>query len=179
MLETSQLFQYPQSCTFALIHEDTKTVVLYDTINFFKTLGEILNKLQNNQYDYPSLYEARNNLIIKVISENQNLDTRRQMFSHEIETFKNKGYTVLNRKQKLLKYTIRTVLTRYKNKSVVAVVKVTTRNEKHIMGVFNNMVEANEFIKLINNTKVIPDITASNDLTKSILNTDLNIPLRL
>jgi hypothetical protein len=178
-LETYNLLQYPCSCTFALVHEESKTVVLYDTVNFFKTLGEILNKLSTSVFDYPEFHDYKHQLTVSVISTEQNLDTRRQMFSTEIEKFKQEGYTVLNRKQTLLKYKIRKIITRFNKQTVVCVVKVNSRNEKLVMGVFSNMVEADSFIESLGSLEIIPDIQASNNLTQEYINRQYNIPLRL
>jgi hypothetical protein len=179
MLETNDLFQYPQSCTFGVFHDATKTVVVYDTINFFKTLGEILNKLQNDEYDHPGLHEHKQSLTIRVINSHQTLSVRRQQFSSEIETLTNNGYTVLNKRKTLVKYKLRKIMTRFNKQSVICVVKVNSRNEKTVMGIFNNLIEADAFIESLGDLKIIPEIYASNNLTKDYLNSVFNIPLRL
>ena len=179
MLETSHLFKYPQSCMFGVFHEESKTVVLYDTINFFKTLGELLNSIQNNSCHYPELHDYRNQLVIKVINSDQNLDTRRQMFSKELETLSNSGYTVLNKRKTLVKYKLRKIMTRYKQSAVVCVVRVNLRNEKTILGLFRNTIEADEFMNPLMSLDIIPEVYADNDLTKDYLNSKLKIGIRL
>ena len=178
-LETYNLLQYPSSCTFALIHEPSQQAVFYDTTSFHKTLGDILNKLQCSVYDHPEFHDYKHQLTVSVISTEQNLDTRRQMFALEIEKFKNEGYTVLNRKQTLLKYKIKKIITRFNKQTVVCVVKVNSRNEKLVMGVFINMVEADSFIKSLGSLEIVPDVHASNNLTQEYLNRQYSIPLRL
>jgi hypothetical protein len=179
MLETRELLQYPSSCTFALIHEGTKMVVLYDTINFFKTLGEILNKLHTTQYDYPEFHDYKHELTIQVMSSEQDLDIRRQMFSAQIESFKNNGYTVLNRKTTLVKYTVRKIMTRYKKQTVVCVVRVNRRNNKQIMGIFHNVIEADRFIESLGVPGIVPIKHADNELTNDYLQSQYRIALRL
>ena len=179
MLETKDLLQYPSSCTFALVYEPSKLVVLYDTINFFKTLGEILNKLQATEYDYPEFHDYKHQLTIQIISSEQDLDLRRQMFSTQIESFKNNGYTVLNKKKTLVKYTIKKIMTRYKKQTVVCVVRVNRRNDKQVMGIFNNTVEADKFISDLDSSGIVPIKHATNELTLDYLQSQYNIHLRL
>ena len=178
-LETNELLQYPQSCTFALIHEPTRTVVFYDTVNFYKLLGEILNKLSTETFDYPELHKYKHELSFKVIDESQSINIRRQKYASYVESYKQSGYTVLNRKLSLVKYKLRTVFTRFNKVPVVCVVKVNSRNEKSVMGIFRNEVESSEFIKSLGNLEIIPDVHADNELTKEYLNSQFSIRLRL
>lgn len=178
-LETNELLQYPQSCTFALIHEPSKSVVFYDTVNFYKLLGEILNKLSSDTFDYPEFHKYKHELSFKVIDENQSINIRRQTYASYVESYKQLGYNVLNRKLSLVKYKIRTVFTRFNRVPVVCVVKVNSRNEKSVMGIFRNELESTEFIKSLGDLEIIPDIHADNDLTKEYLNSQVNIRLRL
>ena len=178
-LETYDLLQYPSSCTFALVHEPSQQVVFYDTTSFHKALGDILNKLQCSVYDYPDFHDYKHQLTVHVISTEQNLDIRRQMFSGYIESYKQSGYDVLNKKTTLLKYRIKKIMTRFNKQPVVCVVKVNSRNEKIVMGMFNNMVEADTFVSSLGSLNVIPEIYAQNDLTQKYLNSQVKIGLRL
>lgn len=85
-----------------------------------------------------------------------------QMF---VDKYKQLGYSMY-RDITFIKYSVKTSITT-SNKVIVELVK--TRNSKVLVGVFNNMIEANNFITENYKEPIYFPVYSSNDLTKSFL----------
>lgn len=159
------LSDLPKTAVYGLINEKDKGIYLTHCRDFIVSLNRILESLKNGSTEYPELLQDYRNNLLDVVILNTECDKLRQLELIEFykDQYRNNGYKLYNN-HIYIKYT---VCIEVKDR-IVSVILKSGAKSKTVIGVFNTIWEAKEFINSLP-SKIYFPIYASNTLTKDYL----------
>lgn len=159
------LTHLPEMCVFGLVHEPTKTMLLFRTKNIVTALSRIINE-----------YKYSNNKVLKLplivfeeIKDSNNLWVR---YNYWGKYYSDLDYVILNRCKYNIKYKLRTQILgdfrkKYNSLPMFYVKVVSRRYKEVIVGIFDKVDDMNSFLETHYPNNRIDNITYSNNsLTK-------------
>lgn len=154
----------PEMCIFGLINEDNKAILIYRTTNIVTSLARIIR-----EYKYSNKNILKLSLIIiEDIKDSNNLWVR---YNYWTNYYSNKGYIIMNRCKYNIKYKLRKQILgdfRPKFSSLpLFYVKIVSRRYKEIIvGIFDKVIDMDEFIDKHYANGIDSIVYSSNKLTK-------------
>lgn len=160
------MYNLSRSGIYALIDKRSRYVYICYSHDVIQSLSRNISQIASRTHRYKQLVRSRKRLDFVYLENIHYEDSRIDIASkvhYWIEYYKNLEYTVLN-KVKIKQYKVRTDITTDK----IIHVKLISRSYKElVVGVFDNMIEANEFAKLYKQMNFITPIYSTNALTRA------------
>ncbi len=163
-----QLYKLPKSCIYVLRNDKKKCVYITYSKNFITSLSRNIKEMQDGTHVYKPLNGKLGKWELHIIETLKFSDTILEIscsINSIIETYKALGYDIKTHKN-VMKVRFRVDIGQdYK----VYCKLITKGYNEYVVGVFNNMIEAEALIEQYRNMTVIRPVYADNDLTKSYL----------
>lgn len=129
---------------FAIINEQDKRVYIGCSTRLHQRIGTINGEILEGTWKYKQMIVDKNCLVFLVLDNNPD----KLFVKYFIDQYKKKKYTVYNDTERLpLEYRFRLEIL---SQDRVIVVAVNKRNDKIVLGEFDRIMPAREFLKYIN-----------------------------
>lgn len=147
---------------YCFINKEDKRLYITWSIDLLRSVTRHIGMLCSGVHNYRNMQLDCNKLEFEFIEtiEDDRSDISLK-YQYWVEYYKELGYTLYAENQ-VSKYKVVIKI----KKSLVYVTLKSTYYTNIVVGVFNNMPEAEEFASIINNLKIISPIYAINDLSK-------------
>ena len=163
-----QLYRLPKACIYVLRNDRKKCVYISYSRNFITSLSRNIKEMQDKVHVYPPLnkYKHWELDIIETLNYNHSILDISYFIGVQVELYKHLGYDVKTHKN-VMKLRFRVDI----GQDFRVYCKLITKGyNEYVMGVFNNMIEAEGFIEQYINMSIIIPIYATNELTRNYLN---------
>lgn len=156
----SDIIQLARGGLYCLINDSKMKIDVRYGSNLTTSIGAILTKLDGG-YDLPrDLLLDKPALKLKILEFNDDNQSRRLHHAYWVSYYKEKGYS-LYRQHPASAYKIKVVIEDF----IIYVKLVNGNYDETVVGVFEDMQEANEFISVSYKEGVISPVYAINDLS--------------
>lgn len=161
------LLSIPKSALYALVNRHDNCIYLAYSTNVFMSLALVFQHCGNKEKKYRKLNEDLGKCELVVLFESKKVDDLIQQYSYYYDYYNLLGYTHY-RKYKGKRYKIRTDI---KDDKVFVSLETSRKNTK-VVGVFDKMKDANEFIATHYTSDYLKPVYAKNELTKSYMESE-------
>lgn len=165
----SELKDLCKPSIFALVNRNDKRIYLAQSCNALLAISHLCDKLNKGTYRYKELIEDYRNNKIELILISSSLDevSRKIQLRELQDRYRNQGYFLYNR-FKSSRY--RVGYTYNKKRRTIEINLVSNDNSKILVGVFNNMKEADDFVALYYSSEYPLVVYANNQDTRECYN---------
>lgn len=169
----NELAKFPQSCIYVLVDEENNAALHWSYCSGISHLAELITELRKNVYDYKVIQNAfnRGTLRLEILKEYSSPIDPIVVRCEAARLFQATGYIDVSGKFQNTGYKVNTlVMPDYRNfQRVTPLVYVTLKSSSPksiVLGIFDNMVEAEEWIESVNPGHTPTLWFASNSLTE-------------
>lgn len=142
-IETKSLIRATSSGVFCLENSAKKRVYINFSKNMLGYVSRVFEELQSNRFPLKDMVRDLDNLEFKILESRDDIET----MDYWIEHYQSQGWTVYNANSKRpLPRTPRVIIADL-NKSLVEARLYNRRGDYEVVGVFNNVPEANSFME--------------------------------
>lgn len=161
------LNKLPKACIYALVNTKKKCVYISYSKNFIISLSRNIKEMQDKVHVYKPLnkYKSWELVIIETLNYKSTILDISSSINTTIETYKALGYDIKTHKN-VMKLRFRVDI----GQDFRVYCKLITKGySEYVVGVFNNMIEAEDLILQYRNMTIIRPLYADNDLTREYL----------
>ena len=167
------LSTFPQTCIYVLVDEENNAALHWSYCSGVSHLAELITELRKNIYDYKVIQNAfnRGTLRLEILKEYGSPVDLAILRCEATRLFQATGYIDVSGKFQNVIYKINTlVMPDYRNfDRITPLVYVTLKSKSPksiVLGIFDNMVEADEWITAVDPGHTVTLWFASNSLTE-------------
>ena len=169
----NELAKFPQTCIYVLVDEENNAALHWSYCSGISHLAEIVTALRKNVYDYKVLQNAfnRGTLRLEILKEYSSPVDPLVVRCEATLLFQSTGYIDVSGKFQNTVYRVnKLVMPDYRNfERITPLVYVTLKSKAPksiVLGIFDNMVEADEWITAVDPGHTVTLWFASNSLTE-------------
>lgn len=174
------LFTLPKTAVFAFINDSDKRVYVSYSSTFKMRLMTIIDQIATRRWKYKGMINELSKLRLVVLDRNQPEHELKLFTKYHRDYYRNQGYRFYNSKERVpLQYSFTIRFSDRRN--AICVVALTTRREPTIIGWFETLEEAKEFLELVNDRTINPTrniVYARNRVTRTSIVKENNLAVK-
>lgn len=174
------LFTLPKTAVFGFINDFDKRVYVSYSSTFKIRLMTIIDQITTRRWKYKGMINELSKLRLVIFDSNLPDHELKLFTKYHRDYYRNLGYRFYNSKEKVpLQYSFTIRFTDKRN--AICVVALTTRREPTILGWFETLEDAKEFLDMINDKSINPTrnlVYARNKVTRTSIVKQNNIAVK-
>lgn len=171
-MNLQQLQELSVSGVWGFVNHTDRCIFITHSNNILTSVSRNISQIEDKTHTCRRLLQDKSKLELVILDTNLSSKDRRIRVGDWMTYYRFNGYS-LYRDSTVVSYKIRVVITK---EYLIHVLLVNKRNDKIVIGVFNKMELANNFIQsTYPNNKVHKVIYSENSLTKEFLNRSMDI----
>lgn len=165
-----QLLTLPKTAVFALINDFDKRVYVSYSTTFKTRLMGIIEQISTKRWKYRGMLNELKHIRLVILDKNLPEHELKIFTKYHRDMYRNNGYRFYNKEKVPLQYSFSIRFTDRKN--AICVVAFNSRKEPTILGYFETIELAQEFLVMVKDRNLNPSqnlVYARNGMTKRML----------